>query len=158
MGNKYAVPIHVTNSVYPAPAATAWLLTPAQPDLHLTELSVTLALSDYSLYVYNAIVDLYRVAVLGTATGTAFTPVPVNCPDGRPALSTAVVNLTTEPTSVNVIKTWTLKPQDMISLQWEDGNGPVASYNSGFALGLRVQAQGNSATDVNIRTYVEFGE
>jgi len=68
MGNKYAVPIHVTNSVYPAPAATAWLLTPAQPDLHLTELSVTLALSDYSLYVYNAIVDLYRVAVLGTAT------------------------------------------------------------------------------------------
>jgi len=93
---------------------------------------VTLALSDYSLYVYNAIVDLYRVAVLGTATVPHLRRFPLTVlTDGR-RYSTAVVNLTTEPTSVNVIKTWTLKPQDMIHFNGKTAMDPLHHITAGL--------------------------
>jgi len=55
MGKQYALN-HVNQFCLSAPALQPGCLRQLNSDLQLTELSVTLALSDYSLFVYNAIV------------------------------------------------------------------------------------------------------
>ena len=53
--------------------------------------------------------DLYRVVTLGSAAGTTFTPV-LNNPSDSASATGALTNLTTEPTTVQIIQSWYIQP------------------------------------------------
>ena len=74
--------------------------------LLITHLDVSF---DESAAAKGVRVDLYRVTTLGSAAGTSQTPKKFYEPDGASAVTT-LVNLTTEPTAVDVIQSWYVQP------------------------------------------------
>jgi hypothetical protein len=130
------------------------LVTPATVDFVLTEISVSF---DSATAAQGCQIDLYRVVTIGSAAGTTTTPAKSSNPDGAAATSTAKTNLTTEPTSVTVIKSWFLSPAcGCLVLQHPLGREPSGSKTSGLALGLRVTTP--SGVTPNALAYMEFEE
>jgi hypothetical protein len=113
-----------------------WLIQPATVDVVLTEISISF---NSSSAVTAPQVDLYRTTTVGSPTGTGGTFVRVNDPDGPAATSSALVNLSAEPTTVEILKSWFVQPAGgLFAIQYPLGREPVGAKTNAGRLGLRV--------------------
>lgn len=84
-------------------------------------------------------IELYRVTTIGTPAGTSTTPLKINEASGA-ADATSLVNLTTEPTAVEVIGgPWYLRPDgsEMV-IQYPLGDEATQRTATDGRIGLRV--------------------
>lgn len=109
-------------------------------------------------------VDLYRTTTIGTpaaAAGDTFAAgnsVRVNQPVGAQSACTWMRNLTTEPTAVEVIKTWFVAPAGgVLVVPFPTADEPQASGTSSNRIGLRV-VTGGTAPSANVAAYLEYRE
>jgi hypothetical protein len=101
----------------------------------LTELSVSFNASAASAGV---LFDLYRTTTLGSPTGSTATFVRSNNSSDQPATSTGLVNLTAEPTAVELIRSWYFQPfGGLYVFQFPLGREPMMSGTSANRIGLR---------------------
>jgi hypothetical protein len=115
---------------------TLLLYNPATIDAVLSELCVSF---DTPIAATGIQIDLYRVVTLGSAAGTTGVLVPSSNPDSTtiPNSTGNLTNLTTEPTTVAVIKSWYIQQSGLLLLQAPLGRETLASKTGGAAVGLR---------------------
>jgi hypothetical protein len=101
--------------------------------------------------------ELYRVVTIGSAAGTAYTPVKVNRVADTGAASTAASSVvTTEPTTVEVLAEWFMQPfGGLYDIQYPLLREPLASA-AGQRIGLRYITP--AGVSPNCRAYVWFDE
>lgn len=120
------------------------LLNPV-PKVLLTHLDVSI---DGSASAKGVRIDLYRVTTLGSAAGTSQTPKKAYEPDGA-STATALVNLTTEPTAVDVLQSWYLQPFGGVLILDSVLDHEVGAAAGGARLGLRyVNPSGGSVDNI----------
>lgn len=132
-----------------------WLLNPAGDAVKLTEIGVS---GDGSAAVKGTKIELYRVTTLGTPAGTSDTPRKVSLVgDAAAASTTALINLTTEPTAVELIGgPWFLRSDGgVLVIQYPLGREPFAAP-AGARIGLRYTTP-TGVTD-QLGYYVKFEE
>jgi len=102
-------------------------------------------------------VELYAVTTIGSPAGTSFAPVLVQRGTGSAAQTgSALINLSTPPSVVEVIKDWFVPPTGLLVVQFPLGREPQ-SFPSGQRIGLQyVNPSGGSTS--NFRAYIEFEE
>ncbi|MER8030726.1 hypothetical protein ABTZ78_17405 [Streptomyces bauhiniae] len=110
------------------------LLAPGTPGLRLTELGVSF---DGSTAAQGVQVDLYRVATLGSPTGTNTTPAKLTDENAPAASASALTALTAEPTAVTVLRSWMVAPFGGLLALQEVLDREVGAASSGARLGLR---------------------
>lgn len=127
-------------SVASAPAALSAsatkslaLLNPADDKIRLVQFSVAF---DNSTAATAVRVDVYRTTTVGTPAGTSTTPVKGD-PGDAAAETTALTNLTTEPTAVELLDSFYL-PQaaGVFTLQYPLGREPIGAA-AGQRIGIR---------------------
>jgi len=110
------------------------LLDPVTDGFRLTQISISL--DNVTTDAEPVQFDLYRTVTLGTPAGTSSTPVLID-PSDHAATTTALINLTTEPTSVSVIDGWYISPHSgLFVLQFPLDMGPRA-LTGAAQMGLR---------------------
>ena len=120
----------------------------------LTELGISFNASSASAGV---LFELYRTTTIGTPAGTPFTPVKGNMSADQAATVTALVNLTTEPTAVEVLRTWYFQPfGGLYVFQYPLGREPQMSGTSSQRIGLRYT--GVTGVTPNVVSYMEVEE
>jgi hypothetical protein len=97
MGRTYTIP--QAAAALAASGTKSLILINPTNSYWLTELGVSFNASSASAGV---LFELYRTTTIGTPAGSAFTPVKGNMSADQSATVTALVNLTTEPTAVEV--------------------------------------------------------
>lgn len=103
-------------------------------------------------------VDLYRTTNATGAAGSSFTPVKTTKPGsgGTAAQSTALIDLTVEPTAVEVLRTWFVSPASgLMVLQFPLGKEPI-SLGGGQPIGLRVITP--AGVTPHVLAYLDFSE
>ncbi|MCX5285678.1 hypothetical protein [Streptomyces sp. NBC_00198] len=110
------------------------LLAPGTPGLRLTELGVSF---DGSSALTGVQIDLYRVATIGSPAGTTTTPAKLTDENATSAVATALTALTTEPTSVTILRSWMISPFGGALVLQEVLDREVGAITSGARLGLR---------------------
>lgn len=139
-----------------AAAATKslWLLNPVTDFFVLAQFGVSFNASASSATVA---VELYRVTTIGTPAGTAATMVKVNrVGDAAAPTTTGLINLTTEPTAVEILADWEVQPfGGLIDIQYPLQREPLAAA-AGQRFGLRVTTP--AATTPGVRSYVWYDE
>lgn len=140
------------------PAATTkshWLLNPVSRPIKIVELSVSF---DSAVSGASFAVELYRVTTIGSAAGSAYTPVKVNGgADVAAALTTSLIALGTEATAVETLCEWMIQPfGGLIDIQYPQGREPFTA-TAGQRLGMRTSTPAGSTT-CNSRAYVWFDE
>lgn len=111
------------------------LINPATISYKITELSVSF---DGAAAAAAVEVQLYRTVTIGSAAGSGTTPIKVGNPGSTTAQSTALTVLTTEPTTVEVLRRWFVSPASgLLLLQHPLGREPGAA-GTGQEIGLRV--------------------
>lgn len=128
----YTVP---TGNVALTAAATKSLIliNPAIIAVKIRQLDISLG---QTAAAEEVLFDLYRVETIGPAAGAAATPQPS---DERDAASTssALINLTSEPTAVKVLASYLVQPLGgLLSIPFNFG-AEVGSKLAGARLGLR---------------------
>lgn len=86
-------------------------------------------------------VDLYRTTTLGSPTGTAATLVNDNdsADSGSSNTTSSLVNLTAEPASVQIIRSFYVQPfGGLVVIQFPLGREPMMSGTSTNRIGVRV--------------------
>lgn len=153
MGRTYTVN-QVSAAVTASGTKTLWLLNPTVT-FDLTEIGISF---DASAAFAGIGVELYRTTTLGAPAGTAFTPVKADQPADSAATSTTnLTNLTTEPTAVEILRSWFIQPfGGLLVLQFPLGREPQASGTSANRLGLRYIAPATITS--NVRSYAEIEE
>ncbi|WP_019059952.1 hypothetical protein [Streptomyces prunicolor] len=110
------------------------LLAPGTPGLRLTELGVSF---DGSSALTGVQIDLYRVATLGSPAGSSATPAKLTDDSTPAATATALTALSTEPTSVTILRSWMVSPFGGLLALQEVLDREVGAITSGARLGLR---------------------
>lgn len=148
---------YIVSATFSMVASTAKTLILLNPTNALT-LSEVDASFDSNAVQPAALVELYRTTTLGSPAGTSFTPVKGSTPADQAASVTALVNLTAEPTAVEILRHWWVQPFGgrLGPLQFPLGRELVAAGSSVNRLGLRVTA-GASSTP-SCKAYMEFVE
>lgn len=97
--------------------------------------------------------DLYRVTTLGSPSGSNFTPVKTHPGDSASGLTTTNcrVNLTAEPTTVEVIQSWYVQPFGGLLPLDAVLDREIVGPASGSGIGLRyVNPVGGSTANVAV--------
>lgn len=145
-----------TGSVALTAASTKslWLLNPVTDFFVIAEISVAL---DASAAAAGVGIELYRVTTLGSPAGTTATFTKVNnIADAATPTTTGLVNLTTEPTAVEVLADWFLQPfGGLLDIQY-----PLMREAKAAAAGARLGLRYTTAAGVspNCRAYVWYDE
>lgn len=101
--------------------------------------------------------ELYRTTTLGSPAGTVFTPIKSTLSADQAATATALINLTTEPTAVEILRQWYLQPfGGPYVFQFPLGREPAMSGTSTNRVGLRYT--GVAAVTPNVAAYTEVEE
>lgn len=132
-----------------------WLLNPTGDGIKLAEIGVS---GDGSAAVKGTKLELYRVTTLGTPAGTSDTPRKQSAVgDAGAAQTTALINLTTEPTAVELIGgPWFIRTDGgVLVIQWPLGREPFGAP-AGARIGLRYTTP-TGVTD-QLAHYVLFEE
>jgi hypothetical protein len=153
-----SAPTYVVNCAPVALTASTtkslWLLNPAVVSFRLTEVGVTF---DGSSAATAIRVDLYRTTTVGSATGTTFTVVKSNSPLDVAPQTTAQTIITTEPTAVELLRSWYLSPANgLMVLQFPLGREPSVANSGSQRLGLRCVVP--ASVSPNAVSYVEWEE
>jgi hypothetical protein len=103
--------------------------------------------------------DLYRVTSLGSAAGTNFTPVKYHPSDSASALTTTNcrVNLTVEPSSVEIIESWYVQPFGGLLPLDAVFDREIVGPPGGAGLGLRYVNPGGGST-ANVAVGLSWAE
>jgi hypothetical protein len=102
--------------------------------------------------------ELYAVTTLGSPAGTNFTPVLVKRGTSITAQTgNGLINLSTEPTTVEVIKDWFVPPTGLLVVQFPLGREPESFTGTSNRIGLRYVNPSTGST-ANYRAYIEFEE
>lgn len=154
MPGNYAYTV-TTGKVTLTAAATKslWLLNPVTNPIRIAEIAVSF---DGSTSAQGIQVDLYRVVTIGSAAGATGT-VSVYTDDNTPAATTtALTALTTEPTTVTVLKQWMISPFGGLLIQQEVLDRELGAKSAGARIGLRyTTASGVSPNAVAHVIFVE---
>lgn len=110
------------------------LLAPGALGFRGSELSVSF---DGSTAATGVQIDLYRVATIGSAAGGAATPAKLTDENGPAALTSALTALTTEPTTVTILRSWMVAPYGGLFGMQEVLDREVNAGSSGARIGLR---------------------
>ncbi|MEV0090453.1 hypothetical protein [Streptomyces sp. NPDC050738] len=110
------------------------LLNPAVSGIRLSEIGVSF---DGSATATGVQIDLYRTATLGSPAGTTTTPAKLTDESLPTAGTTALSALTTEPTSVTVLRSWMVSPFGGLLVLQEVLDREVGTAPAGARLGLR---------------------
>lgn len=131
-----------------------WLLNPVTDFFVIAQLSASFKATASSDTVA---VELYRTTTLGSPTGTSATITKINrVADAAAATTTGLVNLTAEPTAVEVLADWEIQPfGGLIDLQYPLQREPIA-VAAGQRLGLRCTTP--AGVTPGVRSYVWFDE
>lgn len=102
-------------------------------------------------------VELYVVTSLGSAAGTSFTPLAIKRSRSDTFEGTALINLTTEPTTVEVMKDWEVQPFGGLAvIQYPLGREPESAVGTANRWGLRyVNPTGGSTSNIRMSMEVE---
>jgi hypothetical protein len=129
------------------------LINPATIAYKITELSVSF---DSAAAATAVEVQLYRTTAVGSPAGTSTTPIKVTNPGATAAQSTALTALTTEPTTVEILRRWFVSPASgLLLLQHPLGREPGAA-GAGQEIGLRAITP--SGVTPHVAAYLEFEE
>lgn len=102
-------------------------------------------------------VDLYRTLTLGTPAGTTGSPYKYSESEGPSPQCTSLVNLTTEPTAVKVLKSWFVSPAGgLLVIPFPQPGGLGMSGTSNDNLGLRVTTP--ASVTPSAAAYIEWNE
>jgi hypothetical protein len=156
MPNRYSIRTGAVALVANATKSVILIPSSATHRFLITQLSFGI---DGAAAAAGVAVELYAVTTIGTPAGTNFTPVPVT--RGEPAtaqVGTCLVNLTTEPTAVEVMEDWDVNPYGgQLVLPFPLGREPWSTVGTTNRLGLRyVNPSGGSTA--NYRAYIEIEE
>lgn len=131
-----------------------WLLNPVTDFFVVAEIGVSFKASAASDTVA---VELYRVTTLGTPTGTTATFTKVNrVGDASAPTTTGLVNLTAEPTAVEILADWEVQPfGGLLDIQF-----PLQREIIGAAAGSRIglRCVTPAATTPGVRSYAWIDE
>lgn len=120
----------------------------------VTELGVSF---DAAATTSAVLVDLYRTTTIGSPAGTSTTPVRENASADSAASATGLVSLTTEPTAVELIRSFYVQPfGGLVVLQFPLGREPQMSGTSANRIGVRVTTP--ASTTPNARAWLAFEE
>ena len=109
------------------------LLNPTTVAIRLRQIDISLG---QTAAAEEVLFDLYRVETIGPAAGAAATPQPADEKDAA-AVSSALINLTSEPTAVKVLASYLVQPLGgLLSIPLNFG-AEIASKAAGARLGLR---------------------
>lgn len=100
-------------------------------------------------------IELVRVTTLGSPAGTTGTVVKVGHPSDQSASTTGLVQLTTEPTTYEVLQDWFVSNTAGIDIQFPLGREPMAAA-AGSRLGLRYTTASGVSPDC--RAYMTWEE
>ncbi|MGV9427070.1 hypothetical protein ACWDO7_22640 [Streptomyces sp. NPDC003656] len=129
------------------------LLAPGTPGLRLTEVGVSF---DGSTAAQGVQIDLYRVATLGSPTGTSTTPAKLTDENLPSPSASALTALTAEPTAVTILRSWMVAPFGGLFGMQEVLDREVGAASSGARLGLRyTTASGVTPGGVAYMSFVE---
>jgi hypothetical protein len=129
------------------------LINPATIAYKITELSVSF---DGAAAATAVEVQLYRTTAIGSPAGSSTTPIKVGSPSATAAQSTALTALTTEPTTVEILRRWFVSPASgLLLLQHPLGREPGAA-GTGQQIGMRVITP--SGVTPHAVGYLEFEE
>lgn len=99
--------------------------------------------------------DLYRVATLGSPTGTSATPALTDERDSA-AASTALIALTAEPTTVTIVDSIPLQPLGGVIKDWQPfGAEGLSTKAAGARIGLRYTTPASVTPDCWATFYYE---
>jgi hypothetical protein len=131
-----------------------WLLNPAVDFFVVAEISVCL---DGAVAAAGVGLELYRTTTLGSPAGTTATFTKTNRgADAASPTTTGLINLTTEPTAVEVLADWFIQPfGGMLVLQYPLQREPM-SPAAGARMGLRYVTP--ASVTPNCRAYVWIDE
>jgi hypothetical protein len=135
-----------------AATKSLWLLNPVTNKFLIKEIGVSF---DQAAAEVAVKVQLCRVVTIGSAAGSAFTPSPYD-PGTQAATTTALTNLTTEPTTYLPFKGWYIQPAGgLFVVQF-----PLGIEPPGLAAGARWGLRAITPTGVtsNCCAYVDFEE
>ncbi len=124
------------------------LLAPAaSTSVLITGLSISM---DASALEASVQLDLYRVATLGTPVGSStLVPQPMNeATTPATANTTALYNLTTEPTTVTVLESWYLQPVGGLLVVQLPLGREYGAKASGAHLGIRAITPASVTPDI----------
>lgn len=152
MGRTYSVPSAA--AALSASGTKSLLLVNPTNTFLLTELGVSFNASAASAGV---LFELYRTTTLGSPAGTSTTPVRVNNSSDQSSTITALTNLTTEPTAVEILRTWFFQPfGGLYVFQFPLGREPMMSGTSSNRIGLRYT--GVTGVTPSCTSYAEIEE
>lgn len=132
-----------------------WLINPVGDAVKLTEIGVS---GDGSAAVKGTKIELYRTVTLGSPAGTSDTPRKVSLVgDAAAPSSTCLINLSAEPTSVELIGgPWFVRTDGgLLVIQFPLGREPFAAP-AGARLGMRYTTP-TGVTD-QLAHYAKFEE
>jgi hypothetical protein len=131
-----------------------WLLNPVTDFFVIAQLAVSFNATAASATVA---IELYRVTTIGTPAGTTATMTKVNrVGDAAAPTTTGLVNLSAEPTAVEILADWEIQPfGGALDMQYPLQREPIAAA-AGGRLGLRAVTP--AATTPGVRTYVWYDE
>lgn len=131
-----------------------WLLNPVADFFVVAQFAVSFKTTTASDTVA---VELYRVTTIGTPAGTTGTQVKINrVADAAAPTTTSLVNLTAEPTAVEILADWEIQPYGgALDIQYPLQREPIAAA-AGQRLGLRVVTP--AAVTPGVRSYVWYDE
>jgi hypothetical protein len=146
----YSTRTGLINPLTAAATKSLWLLNPVSDFFVLAQLAVSFKAAASSDTVA---VELYRVTTIGTPAGTTAVFTKVNrVGDAAAPTTTGLVNLTTEPTAVEVLADWEVQPfGGLLDLQYPLQREPIGAA-AGARIGLRVTTP--AATTPGVRSYV----
>jgi hypothetical protein len=130
-------------------------INPAVVDIVINEISISFDSPSAATAIE---VDLYRTTNATSAAGPSFTPVKTTKPGsgGTAAQSTALINLTVEPTAIEVVRTYFISPASgLMVLQFPLGKEPAA-LGGGQPIGLRVVTP--AGVTPHALAYLDFSE
>lgn len=129
------------------------LINPAVVDIVINEIGVSFDSASAATAIE---VDLYRTTNSAGAAGSSATPIRGTRPGGTAAQSTALTNLSAEPTAVEVLRKWFVSPASgMLVLQFPLGKEPTG-LGAGQEIGLRVITP--AGVTPHALAYIDFSE
>jgi hypothetical protein len=131
-----------------------WLLNPATDFFLIAEFGVSV---DASAAAAGVGIELYRTTTLGSPAGTTATFSKINrVGDAAVPTTTGLVNLSAEPTAVEVLAEWFLQPfGGLFDIQYPLQREPLAAA-AGQRIGLRYVTP--AGVTPNYRSFVWFDE
>lgn len=143
-----------TVTLVAAATKSLWLLNPVTDFFVLAQFAFSFNATASSATVA---VELYRTTTLGAPAGTTATFTKVNrVGDAAAPTTTGLVNLTTEPTAVEILADWEIQPfGGALDLQYPLQREPIAA-SAGQRIGLRCVTP--AATTPGVRSYVWIDE